>query len=1287
MKHSIIIDGTSISHKKISIFDSSGIPIEVTNPVSSTETGGSFNPRRKAEFSIESDTYMIFVQSGVFMTIKFSIDEVGNIQYDNQFENVFSGKGTNELILKGFQVQFDFQSIISGGVFIPSVMGNDNDTDTEWTTQANYRLLPANGYALIAGSGLVADFSFHISNDGILTSDTTGNYFKIEANNKLTITGYPTIIDAQSINYTQFWLNINNVPPTTNGIITGNLIPLRFPSTYSMGAYITDDPSAYVNISHQQFSVMPDGSLEVNDPSTLKAEGDNGNRKVTLLKRLSQLISSITISKNECQVGESVKIEVQTLNPLATVKVNGIYGSSHFLQFNTTGKKTISIIASFDNYFEESNIDLNVVPFSEFANLKAFPILQQSMISGDSYNPLFSIPSEVFNQPNFSAHWDFGDGTSLVTNNFTVNHDFESVLDADTENYTFDIKCTISQENQPDVFVARTLYIHNIYARCKKLGTIIAKTNNQIIPVKNGDSWGGVITINNIETENISFDSFYLESMEDNETEQEGILESLVNPLVVPANSIVEYPISIAQDKLVPNSIGFSIILIGKHANGLPVRSESFFEFPFQIAQQNLLLRQPFNLLGNLDLRSVQFADIIIAQPPMEGAECDPDNSPDEVTDNGDSNWACQSTTEVRLEEVKAKFINARKGDIILSPGGPSGIIGKLLYSVTPPQYYSHCGIMTRNYDQITHCTMSDSRMNDYPNGAMDQPTDGFRPDVLKYGWPGVITQVVQNTIDGEEFTDPETNKKYRIGAFPGDTSGIKIDDEVNPVFKKDGQWLIIPAMVIKPDPLLELRDREVRKKLHKVANEALNQTGKCHYRFYSYTDGTISNDVSKLGPANSGWAAGTFPAVCSTFVWYCIKKLNFNIESRNSIVTDSDLELSDKASYNGGEVNQNTKDGLYLYRADERLRAAIQLSESVKKKIQEQIDEIKITNDAALIGGLGGTILGGIGGGLTLGFLGAVIGELAPEAIAWITDIKDDISNQVVNAFNSDWCDTDAKDSENWKNQIDSNSVSPDNMIMWDSPLNDGLYGYATPLVVRPKRTENVIVHRWKKTLLRGTLRGNVTFNGHVQSGVFIELFDGKTTISNENGEYSIEQIPVGNYELKATFTHEGLLATSNLTVNVLESQNTLDVTLRGPSGNFRKLIVKANIKVVSDDTDDNGHIENPVNDRDIFHEFFLDFQNSRQVSKEFNKTQGNNTGKLTVIANINFDRSIHVHAEVGIVEDDEIDNIQSFDLIVPVNADGTMPLQRSKHIPTLGHDSWTEIFVTFSNVINPVD
>jgi len=186
-----------------------------------------------------------------------------------------------------------------------------------------------------------------------------------------------------------------------------------------------------------------------------------------------------------------------------------------------------------------------------------------------------------------------------------------------------------------------------------------------------------------------------------------------------------------------------------------------------------------------------------LSGPPLpgliiEGQVCDPDNLTEEDLADADvGQLVCQLTNEVQEVLMPARWMNARKGDCILSPGG-DGIIGGLMLNVKPAQWYSHSGIMTRNYDEITHSTGSQKRLMDHLIGVVSDGSDGFEPSVLKYIWPGAVTQTVQHSIEGEDFPDPEYDKTYSISAFGPHTVGVTHND----------QMVMIPPLVLKPDPM-----------------------------------------------------------------------------------------------------------------------------------------------------------------------------------------------------------------------------------------------------------------------------------------------------------------------------------------------------------------------------------------------------------------------------------------------------------------------------------------------------
>jgi PKD repeat protein len=481
--------------------------------------------------------------------------------------------------------------------------------------------------------------------------------------------------------------------------------------------------------------------------------------------------------------------------------------------------------------------------------------------------------------------------------------------------------------------------------------------------------------------------------------------------------------------------------------------------------------------------------------PVAAGGICDPDNLTEAQLAQAEAGQlVCQLTDEEQEVLMPGRFMNARKGDVILSPGG-SGLIGQLLRALDPPQWHSHSGIMTRNYDEVTHSTASEERI------ANQAGTDGVVPNILKYGWPGVVAQSVEDAIHGEPFVDPEFGDTYQIHSFSPHSIGVSHND----------QFVVVPPLVVKPDPLQETP--AVRAALHAVAADARSGAGrpnvhsKSHYRFFCYTDPTIG--LSSTAPANSGWAAGSYPSVCSSFIWKTLHQRNATLETATEHTMPADLEPQDVAE--GAFVKPGTLDGLYTYTAAERL------------------------NGAELIY--------------------QYFHDLAYEEAGWfgnlLTDVADDLGNQVCNTFASD--DANGQDSEAWRTTTDSSAVSPDDIIWWDPPTKGGLYGYTEPLQYREPRTETYRICRWKRVLTRGNISGKVTFGGAPVAGAQVQVYEGKSAITAGGGTYSLNDVPFGSYYIKAWKVIDGVYMSTQKWVSLSQENLTVDLVLEQPAERFR--------------------------------------------------------------------------------------------------------------------------------------
>ena len=343
----------------------------------------------------------------------------------------------------------------------------------------------------------------------------------------------------------------------------------------------------------------------------------------------------------------------------------------------------------------------------------------------------------------------------------------------------------------------------------------------------------------------------------------------------------------------------------------------------------------------------------------------------------------------------------------------------------------------------------------------------GFEPNALKYMWPGVIAQKVEDAVHGE----CSATRNPREGPRASNTlctrsrqsvTGLTIDDEM----------VIVPPLVVKPDPLKETE--AIRTALHAAATEARTGAGrpgvnsKSHYRLYCYTDPTIGETRGSAGERRLG-SGHVRLGVLVLSSGSCTGATTATSRPRTAHPLPTDLEPADVAA--GAAVDPGGLDGLYAYTAAERLAAAEWLFDTLHDEVRDQA-----------------------------GWLGE-----------FLTDAADDVANQMINAFVTD--DADARNSQKWRDVGPATAVSPDNLLWWDGPDGDGLYGYAEPLIYREPRKETYTVSRWKQVLVYGRLSGQVTNDdGQPVAGALVQLYDGKSDYTRQRGRYASRRSRSGN-------------------------------------------------------------------------------------------------------------------------------------------------------------------------------
>ena len=432
---------------------------------------------------------------------------------------------------------------------------------------------------------------------------------------------------------------------------------------------------------------------------------------------------------------------------------------------------------------------------------------------------------------------------------------------------------------------------------------------------------------------------------------------------------------------------------------------------------------------------------------------------------------------------------NARKGDVILSAG--CGLVGNMLRQLVPPQLYSHTGIMTQDYYQITHSTASEERYEDHLVGWED--TEGFNESVLRWGWPGVITQSVDEAFNGEWISD--VGKAYWMVGFHS-----------YPVQCQGDNQLVWP-MVVKPPP-----DAPpiVREYLHKVADKALTSSG--HYRFYVYSNANIVFDGAYDDPN------GKPATVCSQFVWYNVMQVN--AENTTQIILEGNtLEANDIA--NGAEIEPGTPDGLYTYREAERLSAAWSLYNYIYEKAMDAGHGFCLfINCEAMARKYGNQ------------FTNCFANDDCTSnntSIAWQNPGEGEAVSPDDILFWDDW-----------------STVQGPNQI--------GVYGYSEPLAYRSG--EYVAETLWQYGGLEGDVEGNVLYQGNPVEGASVTISN-LEVFTDANGEFVVPNITAGEYEITASQYIAGAYMSERQFLEIKPGETTtVELTLKEPIGTIRVFI-----------------------------------------------------------------------------------------------------------------------------------
>ena len=812
------------------------------------------------------------------------------------------------------------------------------------------------------------------------------------------------------------------------------------------------------------------------------------------------------------------------------VRINGMPGEQRALQFEgLPGPRLINVSASTaEGYVDSETREVEVIdcgPPQPFARLS---------VGTNPYHHYvvdFLVANAAEIAPEGTQYeWVFGDGLTETTSVPFISHSYEEALLPDREYHYFHVSVTLQLPDGTSLQTPATVSIWNAYAAGRRRGLIQPLLTYQQELTLSGEQLFGKYTLRNLEDSSIVFSDRQVQFQPcDPALDPDPAPWEDISIVIGPGEELVDNSL-VLDAAMVPEHVcGVELHLSGQSGPAHRVAADLYFEIKrdplsyqpvtdqatmamlVEVVARGLVDDPDF--ISDEELYQLSHAGLIdmppsggsaseptqrLAEAPSDcdvnpiqiGCPCERGDIPDELPGNvGDI--SCQATQE--FTAFPAYLPNALKGDAILVGG--CGFVGEMLNVLQ--QNYVHTGIMTRNYVEIAHSTSTDKRANNEKYlKCGDFPLLYISPDVLRYGWPGVIRSDVDTAFSALRLMDPNDDP-YVLTDFNSELSGCP--------------GTIVPPLVVKPPPAQAQAVRPLLRTAADIARDlatpvdewaANGNDGTGNYRFFAYSDATIADDSSYDHPP------GEPATVCSTFVWHVLK-------TAGAVLEGPSVEPKEPA-YGG-------IDGLYLYPEADRWAAAEFMWDNVHEMVMR-----KSVFDP---------------------LFDPIADRLANQLVNCFVRDQCDFDD----IFHQDWRnpgDGRTVSPDNlllWDPPTDENG---------DSVIDYGVYGHSERLVFRSGGYKRV--YSWQPSEGTGDVSGVVRYeSGAVAAGatVILEAAGGLETVSRPGGRFEFLAVPAGTYDIEAQKQEPDLyLSSRDGVVTVVEGETEkIKLVLLPPAEDYR--------------------------------------------------------------------------------------------------------------------------------------
>lgn len=841
----------------------------------------------------------------------------------------------------------------------------------------------------------------------------------------------------------------------------------------------------------------------------------------------ADLIRNVSVTPATVCAGAHIDVAVTAQHPddstlPVEVQIQGQPGNTRSIQVTTEpGTFIVAVTANTgDRLYERELREVTVV---------ACPTGPVKPMIVASVNPVNSrlidlrVQNHALLPSGASYEWAFGDGSPNLTTPYPyAAHDFLSTLKYNEKSKGFLVRVT-ARPGTSAVEGRSTVTVHNDYAILRDLGRIqLPATGINNITASSHPTAGIInVRLKNLEPNPVTFTSqrvrlaFCDGTREPSDTVQ---AVSVALPALAEINTSVTVPgvPSLQAQGVCTASVHYEgtttagptlkaashhyVVVEPPTASFSPVTNPGLLGLLNSTADSGLLANPLQTTDGELRGLAMQnrtpffSAEEVEVLGPDFGDRCYTGDTPPRA------GLTCQTTND--WEWRQAYIANAMKGDSVTTSA--CSFIAEVMSGVSPRQFWTHVGMMTKNHNEIRNSTGTDKYMEEFPIGVAGQPSDGFKNHATKYLWPGTITQSVFHAYYGEYIYESFTDKDYKMGPFSQAPTDCDAEDLAA------GTVMLVRPQVIRPPLGVSMAHRA---RLHEAADQ-FSATG-AHYRFFAYSNAAAAADSVVADSAEAPWSRGTRGLVCSTAIWDSLKRSGMTFEG------------VPEATDPGGEMDGQTLDGLYFYDANERANSGANLWRSFYNKARNKG-----------------------------GFLGKVV------------DAPEDIADQLVHCFAEDRCDSqpgaDWHGYEASRVGV-GRTVSPDQMFNWDSPALGGPYGESEELifVVGDYRR----VQRWAASGDAGSVSVVVTYQGDVVPNAAVEV-NGVQASTDGAGVALIPAIPAGSYDVDARVRVAGELLSGVAQVDVVAAVTSqVEVQLAPPPSDSWIVDVAGSLNIVDDE------------------------------------------------------------------------------------------------------------------------